>query len=339
MQTNNLRNNMILGNRVNGKIYSIADIKNDSVVLNEMQDGVVVPEAQLTVPKTALQECFSFIEDPNPADIPNGYTVENGVLKKDGAPATVQGEIEFIDMLGTVRGLVVVTAKTRDKADGIVDVFTYDPISDTFKKAIRSADSIRLVKKTDDTIYLEEIEKAVEEVEKEDETTVKVDTIQALNLVSISYGKSIIFSNIYGTVDRVEIVDDTILVESKDVLTYDENGFRVLKAGDEVTVTVIRDGFAPSPISLPASIDSATKQADGGSLVLFAGNTMYYENLGFRSRSVTNGAVAELKGFKYLVSCDIRNGSETYVFANDEYQTKKLILKKTYDRGNIITVE
>ena len=46
-----------------------------------------------------------------------------------------------------------------------------------------------------------------------------------------------------------------------------------------------------------------------------------------------------MKGYNYLVDADIRNSVETYVFADDNYDVKTLVRKRTYDRGDIITVE
>lgn len=54
--------------------------------------------------------------------MPEGYTVADGVLLKYGEPATAQGQLEFIDVLAVMAGEVILTAKTKDKANGKVEV-------------------------------------------------------------------------------------------------------------------------------------------------------------------------------------------------------------------------
>lgn len=342
MQTKNIKVGIVVANRVNGKIYSITDAKDELIVLSQQENGEIVPDTEIKVGIDSLGKCFTFIEDPNPAETPEGFTVEGGILKRNGSPATTQGEIEFVDLLGAIPGLVVLTAKTRDKADDAVDVFTYDPANDAFKKIIRAASSVKVVYRND-SLYLEELETRIEKIEKEDGKTDEIKTVEGLSLVEVAYEDKnpvVKFNNLFGTADTVKFTESAIVVESKNTLTFNEDGLRVLEPVKEgVTLTIIRDGFAPTPLNLPDEIDSVTEQVDGGSLVIIAGNTMYYENLGYRSRMVTNAAVKEIQGYPYLVSCDIRNGSEKYVFADSEYRTKTLSLKKTFDRGNIITVE
>ena len=343
MQTKNIKVGIVVANRVNGKIYSITDTKDELIVLSQQENGEIVPDTEIKVKIDSLGKCFTFIEDPNPAETPEGFTVEGGILKRNGSPATTQGEIEFVDLLGAIPGLVVLTAKTRDKSEDTVDVFTYDPSNDSFKKIVRAASSVKVVSNRNSSLYLEELETRIEKVEREDGKTDEIKTVEGLFLVEVVYEDKnpvVSFNNLFGTADDVKFTESAIVVESKNTLAFNEDGFRVLEPIKEgVDLTIIRDGFAPIPLSLPDEIYSVTEQVDGGSLVIIAGNTMYYENLGYRSRMVTNAAVKEIQGYPYMVSCDIRNGSEQYVFADSEYRTKTLSLKKTFDRGNIITVE
>lgn len=150
----------------------------------------------------------------------------------------------------------------------------------------------------------------------------------------------------------VENTDNVFAVESDSILTYDEYGCgtRQLKDRDRTKVTVygvdadIDMDWGPSicdlaNTSVPGKLTAATKSAATGDFILRTENTLYVQNRGHNSRVVTAAVLKTVPDAKYLIDADIRNGSETYVLADGDYNVVTVKKTKTYDRGDIITVE
>lgn len=91
--------------------------------------------------------------------------------------------------------------------------------------------------------------------------------------------------------------------------------------------------------SVPGKLTAATKSAATGDFILRTENTLYVQNRGHNSRVVTAAVLKTVPDAKYLIDADIRNGSETYVLADGDYNVVTVKKTKTYDRGDIITVE
>ena len=365
---NNTTNTMAL---VNGmKVLDlVTGIKYEVSVSDMVNLTEIVPENEDREPRTmqlpveAAVKVLKVIYDPREDETPEGYTVADGVLLKDGEPATAQGQLEFIDVLAVMAGEIILTAKTKDKTDGKVEIFAYRPLEDKFAKLTYPVSDVRVIKElSDDNRLIAEITQTEEKVALDDEgedilkngeKVVLEDT--SMELMIHTRGVKAEFVDIDGPVDRVmpvENTDNVFAVESDSILTYDEYGCgtRQLKDCDRTKVTVygvdadIDMDWGPSicdlaNTSVPGKLTAATKSAATGDFILRTENTLYVQNRGHNSRVVTAAVLKTAPDAKYLIDADIRNGSETYVLADGDYNVVTVKKTKTYDRGDIITVE
>ena len=365
---NNTTNTMAL---VNGmKVLDlVTGIKYEVSVSDMVNLTEVIPEGDDREPRTmqlpveAAMKVLKVLYDPRENEVPDGYTVADGVLLKDGEPATAQGQLEFIDVLTVMAGEIILTAKTKDKTDGKVEIFAYRPLDDKFLKLTYPVSAVRVIEElSDENRLIAEITQTEEKVALDDEgedilkdgeKVILVDT--SMELMIHTRGIKAEFVDIDGPVDRVmpvENADGIFAVESDSILTYDEYGCgtRQLKDRDRTKVTIygvdadIDMDWGPSicdlaNTSVPGKLTAATKSAATGDFILRTENTLYVQNRGHNSRVVTAAVLKTVPDAKYLIDADIRNGSETYVLADGDYNVVTVKKTKTYDRGDIITVE
>lgn len=365
---NNTTNTMAL---VNGmKVLDlVTGIKYEVSVSDMVNLTEIVPENEdrepklMQLPVEAAMKVLKILYDPREDEVPEGYTVADGVLLKYGEPATAQGQLEFLDILTVMAGEIILTAKTKDKADGKVEIFAYRPLDDKFLKLTYPVSAVRVIEElSDENRLVTEITQTEEKVALDDEDddilkdgkkVVLIDT--SMELMFHTRGVKAEFVNIDGPVDRVtpvENAEDVFAVESDSILTYDEYGCgtRQLKDRDRTKVTIYgidedadEDWCDPinehMTVSMPGELTAATRSAATGDYVLRTENTLYVQNRGHNSRTVTAAALKTVPDAKYLIDADIRNGSETYVLADGDYNVVTVKKTKTYDRGDIITVE
>ena len=359
---NNTTNTMAL---VNGmKVLDlVTGIKYEVSVSDMVNLTEVIPEGEDREPRTmqlpveAAMKVLKVLYDPRENEVPDGYTVADGVL------ATAQGQLEFIDVLTVMAGEIILTAKTKDKTDGKVEIFAYRPLDDKFLKLTYPVSAVRVIEElSDENRLIAEITQTEEKVALDDEgedilkdgeKVILVDT--SMELMIHTRGIKAEFVDIDGPVDRVmpvENADGIFAVESDSILTYDEYGCgtRQLKDRDRTKVTIygvdadIDMDWGPSicdlaNTSVPGKLTAATKSAATGDFILRTENTLYVQNRGHNSRVVTAAVLKTVPDAKYLIDADIRNGSETYVLADGDYNVVTVKKTKTYDRGDIITVE
>jgi len=339
---------------------SVADMVNLTEIVPENEDR---ESRTMQLPIEAAVKVLKVLYDPREDEVPEGYTVADGVLLKYGEPATAQGQLEFIDVLAVMAGEIILTAKTKDKVDGKVEIFAYRPLEDKFAKLTYPVSAVRVIKElSDENRLIAEITQTEEKVAlndegedilKDGEKVVLIDT--SMELMFHTRCVKAEFVDIDGPVDRVMPVENSegsiYAVESDNILTYDEYGCgtRQLKERDRTRVTVygINAGdydwddpiYEHMTVSMPGQLTAATRSAATGDYVLRTENTLYVQNRGHNSRVVTAAVLKTVPDAKYLIDADIRNGSETYVLADGDYNVVTIKKTKTYDRGDIITVE
>ena len=347
---------MKVTNLVTGVSFEVT-AADDNVKLTEIVSETEEREAKtLELPMETAKKVLKVDYDPRTEEVPAGYSVTDGI-------ATAQGQLEFADVLTVMAGEVILTAKTKDKEAGKVEVFAYRPLEDKFKKLTYPVSAVRVIKKlSDENRLVAEITQVSEKIAVDDdgkdivkdgEKVVLLDT--SMELMMHTRGIKAEFINIDGPVDGVTPVEGTegvYAIESDSILTYDEYGCgtRQLKDRDRTKVTIYSvDSDADmdwgQPIceltntSVPGQLLAATKSISTNDFVLRTENTLYVENRGHNPRMITNAALKNIDEYKYLVSADIRNGSEEYVLADKDYNMVTVRKTKTYDRGDIITVE
>lgn len=349
---------------VTGLSFEATDADDKLVKLTEIVPETEEREAKtLELPMETAKKVLKVDYDPRTEEVPAGYSVADGILLKDGEPATAQGQLEFVDVLTVMAGEVILTAKTKDKETGKVEVFSYRPLEDKFEKLTYPVSMIRVIEElSDENRLIAEITQVSEKmaIDDDDEYILKdgkkvVLPDTSMELMIHTGGIGFEFVNIDGSVDRVmpvENAEGAYAIESDSILTYDEYGCgtRQLKDRDRTKVTIYSvdsDMDWGHPIceltstSVPGKLlaATATKCMSTNDFVLRTENTLYVENRGHNPRMITNAALKNIDGYKYLVSADIRNGSEEYVLADKDYNMVTVRKTKTYDRGDIITVE
>lgn len=75
--------------------------------------------------------CFTLISDPNPADIPEGYEVKDGILYKNEKSVTEQGKIYIEKILTAQPGYLILAVRAENDAESVVFV-AYDIENDYF---------------------------------------------------------------------------------------------------------------------------------------------------------------------------------------------------------------
>lgn len=355
---------MKVTNLVTGVSFEVTAADDKLVKLTEIVPETEEREAKtLELPMETAKKVLKVDYDPRTEEVPAGYSVADGILLKDGEPATAQGQLEFADVLTVMAGEVILTAKTKDKEAGKVEVFSYRPLEDKFEKLTYPVSAIKVIKGLSDKNRLvAEIVQVNEKIAVDDdgkdllkdgEKVVLLDT--SMEFMIHTRGVKAEFVDIDGPVDRVmpvENIDNVFAIESDSILTYDEYGCgtRQLKDRDRTKVTIYSvdpdtDMDWRQPIceltstSVPGQLLAATRCVSTGDFVLRTENTLYVQNRGHNPRMITNVALKNTDGYKYLVSADIRNGSEEYVLADKDYNVITVRKTKTYDRGDIITVE
>lgn len=341
---------MTLKDKVTKTRVFVQSVDGDKVELvNVDAKGIIDMEtARTIVMDNQSRKCFEIL-DYGEQDNPVGYTVDNdGVLLKDGDAATEQGQLVFKNIIATLPGEIILTAATKDKKDNRLDVFSYRPAEDKFEKLISNVGEVNVTKIASETIAMmvKTIEPRVvvdedgDDVLDEDEKPVTAEVVENLFL-SLYDGKDLDYFQLDCELEDIKTIPDTSYLSAvaTTVAGYDDYNNRVLKPLKSVSNLVIdRTYHDITRFETAVAADSITID-DTDSVVALAGDTFYYQNKGHNSRKVTAPCVRKLAGYKYLIDTDIRNGSETYVLANEDYEVKTLFLKKTYDRGNIISVE
>lgn len=342
-----------LFNKVTKEIMLVADISDkDEVTLQKIDvvDGkeVIDLENEVILPLKSVEACFDIIEYGK-QDKPIGYSVYNGELLCNGEPATEQGQLSFIDILAVLPGEIILSAKTRDAKDDRIEVFAYKPLTDKFTKLVREVGRVSVTPLSDDRLamILRTIDPEVvvdedgEDVVDGDGNKVTANVVKDITLALYADGY-IQFRSLSFDPEGIKEVKDGarsyLVATTSNYIGYDDYDNRVLVSKDDVTTIVLdADGYETDSFVTKAPADTITFDKNG-SIVALAGDTLYFQNIGHNYRTVKAPAVTELAGYPYLVDCDIRNSQETYVMANENYETKTLLRKKTYDRGDIVTI-
>ena len=138
MRIERLRRGLELLNKVDGKKYKVVEVDGAAGTAVEMHtdlDGTLIGlgDEEVTITeKNAL--AFRIINDPEPYPVPEGYSVEGGVLLKDGKLACIQGEFSFGKILAKCEDYLILTAKVKGMKDGDVILVSYQVSRDFFRK-------------------------------------------------------------------------------------------------------------------------------------------------------------------------------------------------------------
>ena len=357
MQMKNLKVNMEAVNKVNGRSYVITSVAQDgtSAVLTEvLPEGAENQTADVITMTEANSICFQLVNDPNPKEIPAGYSVNNGIITKGGVPVTQQGEIKVKSILHTVPGALILLVETKDEE--LSDVMSYLPDEDKFVTVVRNISGCK-VKDLEDGLWALYSERTSDVVKTDEDGEPLKDGNGAeikgiffdTATITILRGTEVVGSDcLYLPVSDITVAGENLYLVSTEAL--DEDGFLEDRKGtidvtvmnlktdedDETDISLIRKG---EYCIAGAVLTSATKDVYG-SYLLKTDESIVYTNEGHRKRVITDkAAVKELEGYDTLVASKIGEYEFKLTIADKSYNVKTVVSTKTRDRGIVVTVQ
>lgn len=334
MNTNKIKMNVTVSNKVSRNNYKIVSVNNAEGIAYLLQEDGTLDETKQIVINENNAIAFRLIDDPNIPDVPQGYSVNNGVLLKNGAPATQQGSLVIKRIIAEVPGRLILAVEPREPREGYMDLMTYTVEGDKFNKLIRA--SIPEVYDAglicEDKVYLTYSRTYVKDFEDNGKTVSKtVFDAAAVMLYDI---KSDRIESHYmspapiDTIVNVKNSSNIAVITSADV---DDDGVVVPAS---LLVTQLSDELeelSETPVeTLPEVISKAMYS------LIKAGNVFYFED---REIKVPAAAVTELTGYDLVVDITRKENQKRVALVNDNMEVKILVIESTRDRGNIVTVE
>jgi len=365
MNKRNLRNNQVLVNKLNQKLYRYEDGIGTEVLTDDQKEAGVTPDVVEINGDNIV--CFSVSEDPNYDD----YTMdEDGVLYANGTPVAT-GAIKVVKILVSGKRKALLAVQPLDEEAKGFDVFTYNAAIDSFKKMAGNVVLGNEITSGDAVIFpYENIREEEREIRKEDGTIEKqpykvlekagfvefnketcygavypIDSpLGELVKVADGYNGSIatlVFASKYNIIgnsdedyddeydeydeDSEEENDNTVNGELEEL-----DGKLVCRVISVLESGQLRTGYAA--FRLGNKIESATRA--GRDLTLITDKAAYLGDFVLTDKV----ALKLITGYPFLVknTYDAKKGERTISMATKDYKVKSILMKETTDRGIIV---
>ena len=337
-------------NKVNAMTYVVTDIigtgENVTGLLHsidpETLDQFEPEDPRYNVAKIRKDNaiCFRLLYMPEDTVVPAGYKVDGGKLVKNGTPVTEQGQIVIDSIITSLPGYLLLAVKPKDPAaEGVVDVFTFEPDRDRFKKILtQPIPKPEIIKTGEDFVILNFNVSHEEPVLDEDgkETGEKKEVFDYSTIVLVR-DKKTSFVNLYRPIESVDKIkggiDDYLMCSVEEP---GEDG--VLAKADPYYTRIQVQGEILSELSLPCQPKkpvisaSVVKIHEGEMNVLLKGKDFIaYKDLFVESPDIK-------KTGDYLVDVTYGDHEVTLSLVDEEYYVTTINRKNTRDRGYIVTV-
>lgn len=339
-----------LFNKVNGLTYKVTDVtgsKESKIAVIETIDCEttdVLDGADENYDKLEVSAdnaiCFRILYTPENTDIPDGYSVHDGKLLKDGETVTEQGQIFVESIIATLPGYLVIGVKPKTKADNLVDLFSYDPEKDEFKKLIRTSSipNPKVILEQDDFVILGYSTTHIEPVLDADgkDTGEKKVIFDGAGLMFVHDKK--VDGACFKRPMNLKLIpvngsETDYLIET----TYDVDENKVvseskpLYARISIADSVISAEYLPYQPGKKVETAAVVNVAEKG-IVLKGKDYILYNDLLIKSP-----LVEQIPGI-YLVDVTYGNHEVTVTMADDEYNVASIVRKNTKDRGYIVSL-
>lgn len=377
MRMNMVKENVDVLNKVDGKIYSISEVKNGEAVaaLKEFDEaGNCNINTEKTV-KINEKNCiaFRFVKDNRKPVISTDYYVKDGVIMYDDKFVCEQGVIVVEEILAVLPDTLILTVKSEK--EGYIDLMSYNIYKDEFVKLLhRPRLNISVVEANLENVIMFSSGTFTKEVELEDGSKEKKTFFEEACLINcnvgpIRNGKVVIETSIYELAYPIKEVikikeneyavlsemtfkddgsivpDDVIAVKLFETKTDNCYGIKYLNGlmVDDVPV-VINKGFAGVTIKTPTSISVFPFRYYDDKIITGKKEIAAlegYDNLVDMTVSKDNIYVVDPKS-EYAHVAELLTTSRPatkFTFANADLEVKTLTVITTPDRGDIITVE
>lgn len=337
-------------NKVNGLTYQVTGITGTgkSMVATletiDAETSEVLDTADENYDAVTITEgndiCFKNIYTPANTEIPDGYSVENGCLMKDGEPVTEQGQIVVDSIIAELPGYLVIGVKPRTETDNLIDLFSYDPEKDNFRKLIRSSSipTPKIIMRKENAVVLgyskTHSEPVLDEDGKETDECKEVFDCAALMIVHDKKVDAVRFSRpidlellpikgsktqyLLGTTKAVD--DDNVVSESKPY-------YREIEITEDC---IYENDIYRQPLRTVES--AALVNIEAGGIVLKGKDFILYNDLRIDS------PLAEKIPGSYLVDITCGEHEVTVTMADEDYNISSIVRKDTRDRGYIVSI-
>ena len=359
MKQKNMRTGSIYVNMLTGKTVTITELNDDRIVFD---DGTAVRPEQMN--------CFKFIENTEPMPIPTGFSVIGEKLMHDGEKVE-GGTIRFKEVVGAYSGGVLVTA--YDKEGAGTELFAYDPEIDRFNKVIRSVSEIKKVYEDPENglhVFLTRTDcEHVMPAEGDNEKKTVIGTEEAMFFCK----NGVIFKSVHANTDYAAMFGEIVLTaQTRDDVTVlvmktnqylkpavDEDGCDFLVEEKSPDKTFVHE-FVIEQLDLPFDdeedgfyyeIDRYQTEVRGeildirvvagmnNSLLIINDKGITFTNNGYHKRCAMGPEVVETASmYPYLVDLKAGTHVNEFVLANDMYETVRIKVTKTHDRGYVTEI-
>ena len=339
MQIERLRNGLELFNKINGQRYKVTEVSGGiGKAVKMLDDGTLTDESVLVV---TADNCLAFriLADPEPYPIPEGYAVESGVLlKADGTPACEQAHIFIDSILAEQPGRFILTVAPKDKKEGYVDLFSYEPARDRFMKITPLPIPMPTLVGYVGNKAIVAYSKITEEKDEENGEMVRWFDGAAVLEIADGYIRTSCFPRCPITVEDIVIAKYGETEEYELYIPSDENG-------DEGGQTIPKDkrvwmkaveGDVEKHFQMEGKIQ-AEYSPMYRNFVLHNADCVYVSEKDIWLQS--KAAAAVVKDYPILVDVTKDGYSYRLTFGNDNYEMKTIVSTLTRDRGCIVTVE
>ncbi len=309
----------------NGKYFTVTGP--DTIAEIDRDDNIIEDGEVVTITEENCR-CFTTVKWAPETD-PEGYSVDDGQLVKNGQPATEQGEIRVTNIIGTIPGCLVLEVK-KGNEDLIM---TYRPVTNKFTKISQIDDTamcdIYMLEKLEDSLIIGLNQYRVEQVaDKEDPE--KVTETYPLDYAAVlrvyqKYADSDVTSTGPIEADMVTLVGDNLYVgtcKDRDLndipVQYDRFNIFEMERVEDAIQTGSQAQFG---------------QSEKGTVIISA------DRIITRRAEIKTREAAKLTGFKYIID-EYEDEDNTYrlFLADDDRNVREISRKRTDDRGDIVTV-
>lgn len=351
MRIERLRMGLELLNKVDGKEYKVVSVDGAAGTAVEMHmdpKGILtgLGDKEVTITeRNAL--AFRILSDPEPYPVPEGYSVEDGVLLKDGKPACTQGVFSFGRILAKCEDRLILTAKVKGMKDGEIILVSYQVTRDLFRKLT--------VVPTENIVFLgyagKDMEKAVFLFSTTEEREAGTDSTDGAKKTVRCHKETAVVTITKGRYCSYENINSPVTAEDcfiKQILGSGNGDFDLFLASDEddengVLVPRKERLWAQlhgwnlqcvSTFSCSGDIRADWSPAYSGFVIRSKDMLRFGEDI-----NISDPAVAQLEGYDTLIDITKENYVYKLTFSNEDYKFKTLVSRSTRDRGYIVTVE
>lgn len=344
--------------------------------INSFDNGIiyVLLDQQGNEIRTSELTCFRFVgnDSPLPKMDPEDIVIKNGKLSI-GEVEVECGELYIEELLQIAERnlLLLVQAKNKEKGS---ELFRYNISDDKFLKLSQNSEKEnqkvtyeRIYGRVDDDfVCIKESETVSTEYSVEIEGTTEIKSASKQTEAAFFYEKCFYYADIYESLPGTSEIKRFTSCDKKDILLFSFISLNTLVEGyDDIFETVPReDGKALYlELSIEYEYDEEEEKEklffsvdmlrnilfsddillthDGRNSILIIGeDTIVYSNNGYSPRMAKGKDIVNVvKAYPSFVTLEPGTHHNTFVFANKNYETVRISVTKTDDRGFTTSIE